>query len=74
MDVEGQNDATKAQNGFSSATRGIPPSSLDLDGDGVEVNASAQVNFDWDGDGFQESGNWAACNRNAMSGLGRVAA
>ena len=41
---------------------GIQPIILDLDGDGVEVNASARVNFDWDGDGFLESGNWAAAD------------
>ena len=52
---------------------GIQPVIFDLDGDGVEVNASARVNFDWDGDGFQESGNGAACNPNAKPGLLRVA-
>ena len=53
---------------------GIQPVNLDLDGDGVEVNASGQVSFDWDGDGFQESGNWAACSRSARPGLWRAAA
>ena len=53
---------------------GIQPIILDLDGDGVEVNASAQMSFDWDGDGFRESGNWAACNRNARRDFWRVAA
>ena len=53
---------------------GAFPVILDLDGDGVEVNASARVNFDWDGDGFLESGNWAACNRSARQGLWRAAA
>jgi len=46
---------------------GIQPIILDLDGDGVEVNASAQVSFDWDGDGFRESGNWWVCYRRSIS-------
>ena len=45
-----------------------------LDGDGVEVNASAQVGFDWDGDGFKESGRRVARNRSASLGLWWAAA
>lgn len=38
------------------------PVIIDLDGDGVEVNSSAQISFDWDNDGYLESGNWAAAD------------
>ena len=62
-----------AHNSGTSGHGNIMPIILDLDGDGVEVNASARVSFDWDGDGFQESGNGAACNLNAKPGLLRVA-
>jgi len=49
----------------STAVTGLPVI-LDLGGDGVEVNASAQVNFGWDGDGFLESGNWATADEGIL--------
>ena len=44
------------------ASDAAKPVIIDLDGDGVEVNAAAQISFDWDNDGFLESGNWAAAD------------
>lgn len=44
------------------ASDAAKPVIIDLDGDGVEINADAQVSFDWDNDGFRESGNWAAAD------------
>ncbi|WP_299376516.1 calcium-binding protein [uncultured Tateyamaria sp.] len=36
------------------------PIIVDLDGDGVEINASQQTYFDWDDDGFREAGSWVS--------------
>jgi len=72
----GSGDGSTSHIGGTNGDKGgsKKPIILDLDGDGVEVNASAQMSFDWDGDGFRESGNWAACNRNARRDFWRVAA
>ena len=44
------------------ASDAAKPVIIDLDGDGVEINADSQVSFDWDNDGYLESGNWAAAD------------
>lgn len=41
---------------------GASPVILDLDQDGVEVNADAKVSFDWDNDGFLEQSSWVGAD------------
>lgn len=38
------------------------PVILDLDGDGIEVEVSANISFDWDEDGYLEQTSWAAAD------------
>lgn len=41
---------------------GLWPVIIDLDGDGIEINAAQSVFFDADGDGFKERTSWAAAD------------
>ena len=62
-DVDSNDDDWEAGDSPPIRPTGLgQPVIVDLDGDGIEVNAASQVNFDWDNDGYLESGNWAAAD------------